>query len=51
MVNGINVCPVFELSRDARGGIAVLDAQLAPRAIAVGVDRRLRHAEFTGDLF
>ena len=51
MVNGNNPCPVFELPRHARSGIAVLDAQLAPRAVAIGVDRRLRHAEFTGDLF
>ena len=39
-----------ELARQARGGIAILDAQLAPRAVAIGVDRGLRHAEFAGDL-
>jgi hypothetical protein len=39
-----------QLARQARGGVAVLDAQLAPRAVAIGVDRGLRHAQFTGDL-
>jgi hypothetical protein len=48
MVNGnINV----QLPRKARRGIAVLDAQLAAGAVAVGVDRSLRHAELAGDLF
>ena len=31
--------------------IAVGDPQLAPRAVAVGIDRRLGHAQFAGDLF
>jgi len=35
----------------AGGGVAVADPELAARAIAVGVDRSLRHAELTGDLF
>lgn len=30
--------------------IAIGDPQLAPRAVAIGVDRRLGHAQFTGDL-
>ena len=34
----------------ARGGVSVADAKLAPRAIAVGVDRGLGHPKFTGDL-
>jgi hypothetical protein len=40
-----------ELAGQAGGGIAILDAELAPRAVAIGVDRGLRHAEFAGDLF
>jgi hypothetical protein len=35
---------------DAGGGIAVLDPQLAARAVAIGVDRGLRHTQFAGDL-
>lgn len=31
--------------------IAVGDAQLAPRAVAIGVHRSLGHAQFAGDLF
>jgi transcriptional regulator with XRE-family HTH domain len=47
MVNGV---PDVQLARQACGGVAILDAQLAPRAVAIGVDRGLRHAEFAGDL-
>ena len=50
MVNGIKTCPVAGLAREARGGVAVLDAQLAPRAVAIGVHRSLGHAQFAGDL-
>jgi len=39
-----------ELAGEAGGGVAVLDAQLAPRAVAIGVDRGLGHAELAGDL-
>jgi hypothetical protein len=39
-----------ELAGDARGGVAVLDPELAARAVAVGVHRGLGHAEFAGDL-
>jgi hypothetical protein len=39
-----------ELAGEPRGGVAVLDAELAPGAVAVGVDRSLGHAEFAGDL-
>jgi hypothetical protein len=47
MVNGhVNV----QLTRQARRGVAILDAQLAAGAVAIGVDGSLRHAEFTGDL-
>ncbi|HEX3365542.1 MAG TPA: hypothetical protein VHS75_10825 [Phenylobacterium sp.] len=47
MVNGrIDI----QLARQARGRVAVLDAQLAARAIAIGIDGSLRHAEFAGDL-
>ena len=33
------------------GLIAVAGAQLAPGAVAIGVDRGLGHAQLTGDLF
>jgi len=47
MVNGgVDI----ELARQPRRGEAVLDAQLAPRAIAIGVDRGFRHAQLAGDL-
>ena len=46
----VNADLEIELARQARGGIAVLDAQLAPRAVAIGVHRGLGHAEFAGDL-
>ena len=35
---------------EAGGGVAILDAQLAARAVAIGVHRGLGHAEFAGDL-
>lgn len=48
MVNGdVSV----ELTRDPRRGVAILDAELAPGAVAIGVDGSLRHAEFARDLF
>ena len=47
MVNG---GLAIELARQARRGVAVLHAQLASRAVAIGVDGSLRHAEFAGDL-
>jgi hypothetical protein len=47
MVNG--PIPV-ELTGDAGRGVAILDAQLAASAVAVGIDGSLRHAEFAGDL-
>jgi hypothetical protein len=40
-----------ELAGEAGGGVAVLDAELASRAVAVGVHRSLGHAKFAGDLF
>jgi hypothetical protein len=39
-----------ELAGEARRGVAVLDAELTPRAVAVGVHRSLGHAKFAGDL-
>src|SRR5689334_14919036 len=39
-----------QLTGQPGGGVAVLDPQLAPRAVAIGVDRGLGHAEFAGDL-
>jgi hypothetical protein len=39
-----------ELAGQAGGGVAILDAELAAGAVAVGVDRGFRHAELTGDL-
>lgn len=47
MVNGrVNI----QLTRQARGRVAVLDAQLAAGAVAIGIDRSFRHAEFASDL-
>ncbi len=47
MVNGrVGV----ELARQPRRGVAVLDAQLAARAVAIGVHRGLGHAQFARDL-
>ena len=39
-----------ELADDARGFVAVGDAELLAGAVAVGVDRGLRHAQLAGDL-
>jgi len=39
-----------ELPGETRRGIAVVDAQLAAGAIAIGVHRGLRHAQLAGDL-
>jgi hypothetical protein len=39
-----------ELAGEPRGGVAVLDAELAPRTVAVSVHRGLGHAKFAGDL-
>ena len=39
-----------ELTGNAGGGVAVLHAQLAAGAVAIGVHGSLRHAEFAGDL-
>jgi hypothetical protein len=41
----------IQLAREAGGGVAVLDPQLAPRAVAIGVHRGLGHPQFAGDLF
>ena len=41
---------MVKLAGEARGGVAIVYAQFPPRAVAVGVDRRLRHAELPGDL-
>jgi hypothetical protein len=38
------------LAREARGRIAIVYAELAPRPVAIGVDRGLGHAKLTGDL-
>ena len=40
-----------ELTGEAGGAVAILDAELAASAVAIGVDRRLGHAELAGDLF
>ena len=37
-------------AQQARGFVTVGDAELAPRAVAIGVDRGLRHPQFAGDL-
>ena len=39
-----------ELTGEAGGAVAILDAELAASAVAIGVDRRLGHAQFAGDL-
>jgi len=39
-----------QLPRQPCGGVAILDAQLAARAVAVGVHRCLGHAQLAGDL-
>jgi hypothetical protein len=46
----VNAALAVELAGQARGGVAILHAQLAPRAVAIGVDGSLRHAELAGDL-
>jgi hypothetical protein len=40
----------IELAHETRRGIAIVDAELAAGAIAIGVHRSLRHAQFAGDL-
>jgi hypothetical protein len=51
MVNARGERPLgVQLARDPGRSVAVHHAQLAPRAVAVGVDRRLRHAQLAGDL-
>jgi len=47
MVNGV---ALVEGARQTRRGVAILDAELAPRTVAIGVDRCFRHAQFAGDL-
>ena len=42
----VNVEPAGELG----GGIAILDAELAPGPVTIGVHRGFRHAELAGDL-
>lgn len=39
-----------ELAGELGRGVAVLDAELAAGAVAIGVDRSLGHAELAGDL-
>jgi hypothetical protein len=46
----VNSGPGVELAGQARGGVAILDAQLAAGPVAVGVDGSLRHAELARDL-
>ena len=46
----VNRLAYVQLPRDPRRGVAILDAELAARAVAVGVDGGLRHAQLTGDL-
>ena len=41
---------MVKLAGEAGSGVAVVYAQLPPGAVAVGVDRRLGHAELPGDL-
>jgi hypothetical protein len=40
-----------ELAGEAGGAVAVVDAEFATGAVAIGVDRGLGHAKFAGDLF
>jgi hypothetical protein len=40
----------IELAHETRRGIAIVDAELAAGAIAIGIHRSLRHAQFAGDL-
>jgi hypothetical protein len=39
-----------ELTGEPGGGVAILDAELAARAVAIGVDGSLRHTELARDL-
>ena len=39
-----------ELAGEACGGIAIVHAELAPGAVAVGIDRGLGHPKLAGDL-
>ncbi|HXA40931.1 MAG TPA: hypothetical protein VNW53_18165 [Phenylobacterium sp.] len=39
-----------QLTRQPRRSVAVFHPQLAARAVAIGVDGSLRHAELAGDL-
>ena len=52
MVNAtLGVAPAdVEHPGETGGGVAILDAQLAPRPVAIGIHRGLGHAEFAGDL-
>ena len=40
----------IELAGQPGGGVAILNAELAPGAVAVGVHRGLGHPEFAGNL-
>jgi hypothetical protein len=40
----------IEFAGQTGGGIAIVDAELAARAVAIGVHRGLGHPEFAGDL-
>ena len=52
MVNGgPQALGAVQLARQARRRVAVFHAQLAPGAVAIGVDGSLRHAQFARDLF
>ena len=35
----------------SRGVVPIVGAQFPPRSVAIGVDRGLGHAQFSGDLF
>ena len=39
-----------EAARQAGGGVAILDTQLAAGAVAIGIHRGLGHAQFASDL-
>ena len=41
---------MVKLAGEPGGGVAIVDAQLPSCAVAIGVDRRLGHAELPGDL-
>jgi hypothetical protein len=40
----------IELARQASGAVAIVDAEFAAGAVAIGVDRGLGHAKLAGDL-